>query len=302
MGHALELPGENPLLSAHPSLTYRMGAYTWTVRTANGQSTYTVTDGHASLSAPIRWAFGVNAQTWVLERNGRFYQSLVSFYPTLNGLAVTIGAERIRPRTLEEAMGTELSEQATRECFACHTSGAVTGRALTLATLQAGVTCAHCHQGALAHAQDASLGNFATAPPHLKDLPTESLNHFCGQCHRSWGAVVRSRWLGPVNVRFQPYRLENSRCFDGADARISCLACHNPHQNLVHDEAYYDSKCLACHAAGARPTSNGQGKICPVAKAKCVSCHMPQIAAPGAHQTFTDHEIRIVRANEPYPN
>jgi hypothetical protein len=114
--------------------------------------------------------------------------------------------------------------------------------------------------------------------------------------------VVRNRWLGPVNLRFQPYRLENSRCFDGADPRISCLGCHNPHQNLVHDETYYDGKCLACHAAGAKPTSNGQGKTCPVAKAKCASCHMPKLEAPGAHQKFTDHEIRIVRANEPYPN
>ena len=302
MGHALELPGENGVLSTHPDLSYRMGLYTWTVTTRNNQSTYTVTDGKGSLSATIQWAFGVYAQTWVLERNGRYFESLVSFYPALDGLAITIGDERIRPQTLDQALGAELSAQAARECFGCHASDAVSGRDLTLATLHAGVTCEHCHRGSLAHAADAAEANFATAPPHLKDLPAESLNQFCGQCHRSWDTVVRNRWLGPVNLRFQPYRLENSRCFDGADPRISCLGCHNPHQNLVHDETYYDGKCLACHAAGAKPTSNGQGKTCPVAKAKCASCHMPKLEAPGAHQKFTDHEIRIVRANEPYPN
>jgi hypothetical protein len=28
---------------------------------------------------------------------------------------------------------------------------------------------------------------------------------------------------------------------------------------------------------------------------------MPKTELPGAHRQFTDHEIRIVRAGEPYP-
>jgi formate-dependent nitrite reductase cytochrome c552 subunit len=39
-----------------------------------------------------------------------------------------------------------------------------------------------------------------------------------------------------------------------------------------------------------------------VAKANCVTCHMPKIELPGAHARFTDHQIRIARAGEPYPN
>ena len=33
------------------------------------------------------------------------------------------------------------------------------------------------------------------------------------------------------------------------DPRITCIACHNPHQPLVHSTAAYDIKCLACHRA-----------------------------------------------------
>ena len=33
-----------------------MGAYTWTVETHNGQSTYKVTDGARTLSMPIHWS------------------------------------------------------------------------------------------------------------------------------------------------------------------------------------------------------------------------------------------------------
>jgi hypothetical protein len=29
---------------------------------------------------------------------------------------------------------------------------------------------------------------------------------------------------------------------------------------------------------------------------------MPKIDLPGAHAKFTDHQIRIVRAGDPYPN
>jgi formate-dependent nitrite reductase cytochrome c552 subunit len=38
-----------------------------------------------------------------------------------------------------------------------------------------------------------------------------------------------------------------------------------------------------------------------VSKNNCVSCHMPKIELPGAHYKFSDHRIRIVKPNEPYP-
>lgn len=134
-------------------------------------------------------------------------------------------------------------------------------------------------------------------PPRLKQLSAEQISNFCGQCHRSWETVVRDGLQGEINVRFQPYRLANSKCFDGSDPRISCIACHDPHQNLAHEETSYDAKCLACHG-----TSAARPKPCPIAKSGCVSCHMPKISLPGGHQVFTDHDIRIEHANEPYPN
>jgi len=118
-------------------------------------------------------------------------------------------------------------------------------------------------------------------------------------------------------VRVQPYRLANSRCFNGTDPRISCIACHNPHKDLIRNDASYDSKCLACHAASAPPSSTGvpaapvvgarggstdKAKTCPTATANCVSCHMPKVTLPGGYLHFTDHQIRIVKAGESFPN
>lgn len=303
MAQALQLPGSNSVLAAHPSLTWRQGPYTWTVVTKNGQSIYSVTKGKETISLPIRWAFGAHAQTWVFERQGRFYQSDVSFYPEKDGLRTTIGETYPMPHNLDEAIGNRLSPLVTRECFACHSTNGVSKRQhLTLATLHPGVSCSRCHQGALRHAEYASLGSDAVNPPNLSALSSEEMASFCGQCHRTFSTVIRHRWRGVIDVRFQPYRLELSQCFNGTDPRISCVACHDPHKPLVTSLVWYDKKCLACHAPGARPTSTGQAKVCPVSTSHCVRCHMPRVTLPGSHTQFTDHFIRIVKPGAPYPD
>ncbi len=228
---------------------------------------------------------------------------------------------------------------------------------LNFESLQRGVNCEHCHAGASAHLVDALQGHTDTAPPDLKKLSSEDIANFCGQCHRSWDTVVRNHWHGQATVRFQPYRLSNSKCFDGTDPRIGCLACHDPHHDLVHDTAYYDSKCLACHATSANANGGKQAALstngakqpmldqtilsqisknlvqsqaqyvstsastsnaataaqdnvhdaakapaCPVAKNNCTTCHMPKVSLPNGHLTFSDHQIRIVKPGEPFPN
>jgi formate-dependent nitrite reductase cytochrome c552 subunit len=73
------------------------------------------------------------------------------------------------------------------------------------------------------------------------------------------------------------------------------------------NQADYDAKCLACHETAKKSDAASSKSLvaiqtCTVAKANCVSCHMPKVELPEGHAAFTDHEIRIVRADEPYPN
>ncbi len=295
MGQAIQLPPDQENLKTYPNLTFEKNGYRYSIERKGGISIYTVRGDAGELSLPIQYAFGEHMQTFVFQYQKRFYESMVSFYPKLHALQITLGDEQLKPGNLIEAMGRQTSAEETLVCFACHATGGVTGGKLTLDTLQPGVTCEHCHVGAGAHMTAIAQGKASAMPRKLGEMAAEDMSTFCGQCHRTWDFIVRAREWGEVNIRFAPYRLANSQCFLGDDKRIRCTACHNPHASLSKDDAGYDQACLACHATPPR-------KLCPVSKKDCVRCHMPKVSLSGGHADFTDHQIRIARPGDPYPN
>ena len=293
MAHSLSTGANAEILRTHSVLTFRQGPYSYTIERQGSQSIYRVTDGREEFSAPIVWAFGLGAagQTYLLNRSGVWYEGRVSFYRDIGNLDLTVGAQPGVPRTLEDAIGRELSKKGAEECFNCHSTGAVSGGSLRTESLTPGVQCERCHEGASTH-----IGR-AVVPPRLGRLTSEETADFCGQCHRTWATIASQGPNNITNVRFQPYRLVNSKCYDAADDRIRCTTCHNPHDTAARPAASYDAKCQSCHA----PSGKAGARICPVAKSGCVGCHMPKVEIPTAHNKFTDHWIRIARAGEPPP-
>ena len=109
--------------------------------------------------------------------------------------------------------------------------------ALDLARLIPGVTCEACHgpasqaRGAAAETgRLASEARHATANPRRFD-PTTSVD-FCGACHSTWWDVTLAGEKGIAALRSQPFRLQSSRCWGEGDARLACVACHDPHEPL----------------------------------------------------------------------
>ena len=128
--------------------------------------------------------------------------------------------------------------------------------------------------------------------------------YFCGAFHRTWWDVTLTGATGLKSLRFPPYRIENSRCWGKGDARLTCVACHDPHRSLQRDAASYDQRCLGCHvnSAEAKPTADHPGSACPVARKDCVTCHMPKARVEDIPVEFTDHQIRSARQGDAYPN
>src|ERR1700685_854051 len=102
MARAVQLPAADPLFKKHPKLTFTLGQYTYSIERRGGEVTYSVADGRDAITLPMHYAFGVGSQTFVLEREGRLYESFVSYYPAIDGLDVTMGDQSIQPTTVME--------------------------------------------------------------------------------------------------------------------------------------------------------------------------------------------------------
>lgn len=123
MGRAMVSPANDPLLQSHPKLTFQEGAFASTIERRGDQAIYSVTDGGNTVSAPIEWAFGAGAQTFVLEHDGHYYEGRLSYYPEVGGLDITVGDQKITPTNVTEAMGRQLSNQELKLCIGCHSTG-----------------------------------------------------------------------------------------------------------------------------------------------------------------------------------
>ena len=314
MADALKPVRDSVILQSHPRLVFQSGPFRYLITRQEKQSIYSVTDGQQSISGPVLWSFGhgLSSQTYLLERNGEYYESRVSFYKAIEGLDYTLGYPREPAGSLVEAFGRKLESDETRRCVACHSTGAVVGNQVHFDRLETGVRCEACHGPGERHVAAVKAGQSEKLIFNPSRLSADVLSQeLCGSCHRSVDEVFQLPNRGDINnIRFQPYRIFNSRCYSD-DPRIGCAACHDPHTKLRHDAAYYDQKCLACHLGQGAATRGNEvpntsglkpyAPQCPVKGQNCAGCHMPKFGLPGAYFDFTDHRIRVNKAGMPFP-
>lgn len=317
MAHASSLPAHSDILQKHELLSRQLGPYEYELSSIGARSVYSVRDAGGSLSEPLVWAFGLGrkGQTYIYVKDGAYFESHLSFYKNLQALDITTGHRPDMPADLNSALGRRLETEEAQHCFGCHTSTSSVANHFAPATAAPGVTCESCHGPGAKHVAAMKAGRIEEGraatlnPRHFS--PAASID-FCGACHRTWADVVEQSTSGVINVRFQPYRLESSRCWQksvsvtkrAGDARLTCIVCHDPHRQVDRETAAFDGKCLACHSRDGsdKGESNRRVTTCSVAQENCASCHMPQVEIPTMHATFTDHRIRVVVAGEPYPN
>ena len=308
MFHAGVRAAESEILQKHEQLKFQDGSFQYSLTHAPEGVTYSVTGGEDKDAAAAVWAFGMGklGQTYVLEKDGAYFESRLSYFTSLSALDITPGQSPAIPEGVKKALGNRLDDDTSRRCFGCHMTAAVTSGVLEPEKATPGVHCEACHGPGAAHvaamqARQYDQGIAAIMNP-ANLSPVDSVD-FCGACHRTWAdvEVEMPADIGTGSLRFQPYRLEESRCWGkGGDARITCIACHDPHQPLVTELSAYDSKCLACHSAKPNPVGRMAAKTtCKVATSNCVSCHMPKYVIKRTHAQITDHYIRVVRTKGP---
>jgi hypothetical protein len=292
------------LMNSHATFTSAGATYALTSKPPSLQ--LSVSNGHGKSVQNMDWIFGAGAlaYTFLYNRDGRWFQSETSFYTNISALDITTG---FGPNA---ALGNVLTPIEARSCFSCHTVHATTSAGFAPLHAEAGIGCEACHGPGLRHvtAMPSAKGKGVSAEAAIfnpgKLSPADSID-FCGSCHRSFADATLSNGQKAdiAVVRFQPYRLEESKCWRATqDERLTCVACHDPHQPLNRDVASYDRNCLQCHSGVMKPASTAHtAAVCPKATHDCVTCHMPKVTLPSMHGDFTDHFIRIAKAGEPLP-
>jgi hypothetical protein len=312
MAHAAERAADSAALHSAPLLSSQPGTdaslFQTTIRSGPHGSEYTVTRGGYAMRGQLLWALGAGTmgQTYIVESGGTLYEGHRTYFSEMKGLDQTPGQFDKPTESMEEAFGHPLAATDAASCFACHTLQSSLKGQFDPSRALPGVGCESCHGPGAKHVQamqnnqtDEGLRAIFT-PASLS--PVEQ-NDFCGACHRAPLDVAAIKAYLPINVRFQPYRLSHSRCWSKPDPRLTCVACHDPHEEVRHDASSYDAKCLACHRSqqGGTASTTATLPACKIANRQCTSCHMPKYRVPSMHGSFTDHDIRIVRAGEQFP-
>ena len=252
----------------------------------------TVTGKGETITAPLLWAFGRGqaGQTYVFER-GRQPSTKAASASTTRWAAWTSPWARSRASR----------RTSTRPPAAGWTPSA---RAIASAAIRpAGYPAAACTWNRW---RPAWAANPATDRRHntwrrcaratrqrrrcrnWRGRSAEEMSELCGRCHRTWSQIALNGPRGVLNVRFQPYRLTNSKCYDTADARIACTACHDPHGPLETSAAAYDAKCTACHSAAQRhqdlPRRQGELRDLPHAEDRTARRARALHGSPDSHR------------------
>ena len=299
-------------LHKHPELSFSVGVYRYLIKSDGEHSLYTVTDGRQTLSSPLLWAFGTPrvGQSYLFKKeDGHFYEARVTYFETLKNLGFTPTRDLASPKDVEEAMDRTVAMAEIGRCFACHSTASTIGDKFDGENLIPGVTCEACHGPGAKHVaamNSLMKGNLDARQTEIFNSrhlsPVDSVE-FCGACHATWWDVKTTGVKGVASTRSAPYRLVTSKCWGKGDARLTCIACHDPHEQLQTESTAYDHACLKCHVTspGQKPTAEHPGSACPTATKNCTSCHMQKVYVPEMHDKFTDHRIRIVREGEPFP-
>ena len=98
-------------------MSFRSGEYTVTLTKVREGLQMTASDGRESLTLPVRWVFGqgYSGQTFLLEQDGKFYESRASYYKTILNLDLTIGHTKRPPVTALAALGRLLPDEEVKK-------------------------------------------------------------------------------------------------------------------------------------------------------------------------------------------
>ncbi len=259
--------------------------------------------------AVIDYAFGSLDHFMTMvghDDRGQSFMIRMSAYTSKGAVAWDVAtALPLHPTVDLDYLGTRLDPRdGERRCLFCHTTNFRSVQdAAGPESVDHAIGCEKCHGPGGHHLvavqagfSDAAIGNPRKGSP-------AAVNQVCGQCHGFPSSdLLSTPRTDPALYRFQSVAMTWSRCYLESDGILSCVTCHDPHQNAENNQRLNEAKCLACHAkpAAKPPAATAREPLgrartpCPVNPTQgCLACHMPRMWQKDTHSFKTDHYIRV---------
>jgi predicted CXXCH cytochrome family protein len=203
-------------------------------------------------------------------------------YAPENRLELSPGFPREKPTSYHTALGRVLTPRFEEKCLSCHGAPRAHG--------EAGVGCESCHGAGRGHLSALAAKTVDKGILNPAKLPIAEQMKPCSECHAGFSKVV-DPMPDDLLISDQVTALSNSECWRQSAGRMTCVNCHNPHQDAPRAVLITRSErtCLGCHTA-MQPE---HAALCPVNRQSgCAGCHMPE-STKSAPFIISDHWIRV---------
>lgn len=206
-------------------------------------------------------------------------------YAPENRLERSPGFPHEKPTSIETALGRVLTPRFEQKCLACHGAPRAHG-----AHPDTGVTCESCHGAGQAHLTALAQNSSNKQILNPRKLPVSEQMQPCSMCHAGF-SNVQDPMPDDLLISDQVTALSNSECWRQSAGQITCVNCHNPHQDSPKQTlvAKSEKSCISCHSSQVA----SHAALCPVNRTSgCVGCHMPE-SSQSAPFVISDHWIRV---------
>jgi cytochrome c554/c'-like protein len=258
----------------------------------------------------VEYAFGIKDRyvTMIGRDDERSYRALrLSSYHTADGVAWGRSSGDVpESDSPENVRGAPIKvRDGVVRCLYCHTTyyrdfrDPLPETGVGPEAADSAIGCERCHGPGGNHLKAIKAGFADNAIVNAGIGGAQAIGKLCADCHIvGYIADIKRAPEDPEFVRSPGLTMTFSRCFTESDGGMSCLTCHDAHRDDQGPPAFYEAKCLTCHASQAvAPKVKPGGKqasACPVSPTKnCLECHMPKVPVAALHTSLTDHYIRV---------